>query len=89
MTGYRIVFDREKMVLGWKESDCYDIKKSNILPVKPPTGLPPAIAVNPEATAENGNNSDVSGASPPMTNQSPRVKALYYALTIALVPFLL
>ncbi|XVF18078.1 hypothetical protein REPUB_Repub10bG0180500 [Reevesia pubescens] len=87
MTGYRIVFDREKMVLGWKESDCYDIETSNTLPVMPPTGLPPAIAVNPEATTENGNNSDVSGASPPMTNQSPRVKALYYALTIALIPF--
>lgn len=22
MTGYRIIFDREKMALGWKESDC-------------------------------------------------------------------
>lgn len=22
MTGYKIVFDREKMVLGWKASDC-------------------------------------------------------------------
>ena len=22
MTGYRITFDREKMVLGWKESNC-------------------------------------------------------------------
>lgn len=22
MTGYRVVFDREKMVLGWKASDC-------------------------------------------------------------------
>lgn len=22
MTGYRVVFDREKMVLGWKPSDC-------------------------------------------------------------------
>ncbi|RZC93747.1 hypothetical protein C5167_029390 [Papaver somniferum] len=25
MTGYRIVFDREKMVLGWKASKCYEI----------------------------------------------------------------
>lgn len=22
MTGYRIIFDREKLVLGWKKSDC-------------------------------------------------------------------
>lgn len=26
MTGYNFVFDREKMVLGWKESDCKDIR---------------------------------------------------------------
>ncbi|XP_052195331.1 aspartyl protease family protein 1-like [Diospyros lotus] len=26
MTGYRIVFDREKFILGWKKSDCYDIE---------------------------------------------------------------
>ncbi|KAL7143719.1 hypothetical protein ABFS83_08G211100 [Erythranthe nasuta] len=25
MTGYRIVFDREKLVLGWKKFDCYGI----------------------------------------------------------------
>ncbi|XVF15967.1 hypothetical protein REPUB_Repub09cG0201500 [Reevesia pubescens] len=87
MTGYRIIFDREKMVLGWKASDCYDIETSNTLPVKPPTAVPPAIAVNPEATAGNGKNSDVSGASPPMTNRSPRTKTLSYALTIALIPF--
>ncbi|KAL7126406.1 hypothetical protein ABFS83_14G184800 [Erythranthe nasuta] len=24
MTGHRLVFDREEMILGWKESDCYD-----------------------------------------------------------------
>ncbi|KAG6700740.1 hypothetical protein I3843_08G122000 [Carya illinoinensis] len=24
MTGYRIVFDRERMVLGWKDSNCYN-----------------------------------------------------------------
>lgn len=22
MTGYRVVFDREKLILGWKEADC-------------------------------------------------------------------
>ncbi|GLT82593.1 hypothetical protein SLE2022_009560 [Rubroshorea leprosula] len=51
MTGYRIVFDRENMVLGWKASNCYDIKDSNTVPVKPPTepptAVPPAVAVNP------------------------------------------
>ncbi|KAK9129396.1 hypothetical protein Sjap_009883 [Stephania japonica] len=56
MTGYRVVFDREKMILGWKESNCYDFSDSNTLPLKPRTAVPPAIAVspgdyNPEATS--------------------------------------
>ncbi|WRX07598.1 Xylanase inhibitor [Theobroma cacao] len=86
MTGYRIVFDREKMVLGWNPSDCYDIE-ANTLPVRPPTAVPPAVAVNPEATAGNGNTSHISGASPPMANQSPKMKTLSYALIVALIPF--
>ncbi|PPD96844.1 hypothetical protein GOBAR_DD06112 [Gossypium barbadense] len=70
MTGYRIVFDRERMVLGWKASDCYDIEASNTLPVNPPTAVPPAIAVNPEATSGNANNTNISGASPSITTKA-------------------
>jgi hypothetical protein len=29
MTGYRVVFDREKLVLAWKKFDCYDIEETN------------------------------------------------------------
>ncbi|KMT19988.1 hypothetical protein BVRB_1g000110 [Beta vulgaris subsp. vulgaris] len=29
MTGYRIVFDREKLFLGWEKSDCYDFQVLN------------------------------------------------------------
>ncbi|XP_022739550.1 aspartyl protease family protein 1-like [Durio zibethinus] len=87
MTGYRIVFDREKMVLGWKASNCYDIETSNTLPVEPPMAVPPATAVDPEATAGNGQNSDFPGGSPPLSNQSPRMKTLSFALTIAVIPF--
>ncbi|XVF59834.1 hypothetical protein PTKIN_Ptkin07bG0307300 [Pterospermum kingtungense] len=86
MTGYRIVFDREKMVLGWKASDCYNIEASNTLPVDPPA-IPPAVAVNPEAAAGSGNGSDNSKASPTLTNQSHWLKTLLYALTVALIPF--
>ncbi|XP_039012361.1 aspartyl protease family protein 1-like isoform X2 [Hibiscus syriacus] len=85
MTGYHIVFDREKMVLGWKASNCYDIEASNTLPVIPPSAVPPATAVNPEATAGNSNNGGVPGASPPMTNQSTLLKALPYGLAMALI----
>ncbi|KAL7083951.1 hypothetical protein ACP275_14G194400 [Erythranthe tilingii] len=31
MEGYRLVFDREDMVLGWKESDCFDAISSKTL----------------------------------------------------------
>ncbi|KAK4393891.1 Aspartyl protease family protein 1 [Sesamum angolense] len=35
MTGYRIVFDREKLVLGWKKFDCYNLEDSNASEAKP------------------------------------------------------
>ncbi|XP_061367723.1 aspartyl protease family protein 1-like [Gastrolobium bilobum] len=52
MTGYRVVFDRENMILGWKESNCYDDEFSN-LPINPShsPAVSPAMAVNPEATS--------------------------------------
>nr|GEV01765.1 aspartyl protease family protein 1-like [Tanacetum cinerariifolium] len=46
MTGYRIVFDREELVLGWKNSDCYDIENSTYASSEPlkPNNVPPAVA---------------------------------------------
>ncbi|KAJ1403904.1 Xylanase inhibitor, C-terminal [Sesbania bispinosa] len=58
MTGYRIVFDRENMILGWKESNCYDDELSNF-----PTNrtqapaVSPAMAVNPQSTSNQSNDS--------------------------------
>uniref|UniRef100_A0A803KXD9 Peptidase A1 domain-containing protein n=1 Tax=Chenopodium quinoa TaxID=63459 RepID=A0A803KXD9_CHEQI len=51
MTGYHIVFDREKLSLGWEKSDCYDIED-----FKPSVGgketndtrVPPAVAAQPD-----------------------------------------
>ncbi|KAI3962546.1 hypothetical protein MKW92_030438 [Papaver armeniacum] len=63
MTGYRIVFDREKRVLGWKASNCYDIVDQNIQPKSPqiPKESPPAKNVQPHfvhgGTPSNGLNS--------------------------------
>ncbi|GLT74142.1 hypothetical protein SLA2020_459560 [Shorea laevis] len=91
MTGYRIVFDRENMVLGWKASNCYDIKDSNIVPVEPPTepptesptqsptqsptAVPSAVALNPE-----------DGSPPPAVNHSPQT--FDYTLIILLISLL-
>ncbi|XP_047166685.1 aspartyl protease family protein 1-like [Vigna umbellata] len=56
MTGYHIVFDRDNMILGWKESNCYDDELST-LPVNRShsSAIPPAIAVNPQATSNQPN----------------------------------
>ncbi|KAG6700738.1 hypothetical protein I3842_08G127700 [Carya illinoinensis] len=44
MTGYHIVFDHERMVLGWKDSnyECYNDQTSNNLPISP--SQPPAVS---------------------------------------------
>lgn len=46
MTGYRVVFDREKLILGWKKSDCYDIEDhNNAVPAGQHSDkVPPAVA---------------------------------------------
>ncbi|XP_059623429.1 aspartyl protease family protein 1-like [Cornus florida] len=93
MTGYRIVFDREKMVLGWKESDCYDSKNSSTLPIDPrsSTAVPPSTApgatVVPEKTSNPGNGSPNSSPStvPPTSSYSPRLSSFTY--TVLMVSF--
>ncbi|KAK7376149.1 hypothetical protein VNO78_35003 [Psophocarpus tetragonolobus] len=56
MTGYKIVFDRESMNLGWKKSNCSEVL-SNTSPIKPSPSpaVSPAIAVNPVATSNPSN----------------------------------
>ncbi|CAN1757710.1 Aspartyl protease family protein 1 [Linum perenne] len=39
MTGYRIVFDRERLVLGWKKFDCYDVEEYTNVAVEPGTSM--------------------------------------------------
>ncbi|KAL3525229.1 hypothetical protein ACH5RR_013601 [Cinchona calisaya] len=61
MTGYRVVFNREKMVLGWKASNCYDAEQtntgsSNTFPINQQnaTGAPSPSSVGPKATSARG-----------------------------------
>ncbi|TKY58311.1 Aspartic proteinase protein 1 [Spatholobus suberectus] len=67
MTGYKIVFDRDNMNLGWKESNCSGDVLSNTSPIKPSPSpaVSPAIAVNPVAVSNPSTN-------PP--NRSFRIK---------------
>lgn len=48
MTGYRIVFDREKFILGWQNSNCYDIQVLDNPEEGNATMVPPAIAAQPD-----------------------------------------
>ncbi|KAL7083952.1 hypothetical protein ACP275_14G194500 [Erythranthe tilingii] len=56
MTGYRLVFDREEMVLGWKESNC-DYSSPNIIPPTrprtPPQQPPPPSPPLPSGDARS------------------------------------
>ncbi|KAF3969073.1 hypothetical protein CMV_007097 [Castanea mollissima] len=50
MTGYRIVFNRDKMILGWKPSNCYDDSNLNTTTISPshsPTASPSSPSVSP------------------------------------------
>ncbi|RVX16643.1 Aspartyl protease family protein 1 [Vitis vinifera] len=90
MTGYRIIFDREKMVLGWTKSNCYDTEESNTLPINPANSpvVPPTVSVEPEATAGNGNGSHISEAPSPLANGSPTWNSFILALLMVFLPIL-
>ncbi|XP_010550486.1 PREDICTED: aspartyl protease family protein 1-like [Tarenaya hassleriana] len=61
MSGYRVVFDRERMVLGWKESDCFGDEGLTTSPAPPPseTAAPPPRV-------------SVADMQPPTPSSSPR-----------------
>ncbi|KAK7406859.1 hypothetical protein VNO78_08493 [Psophocarpus tetragonolobus] len=85
MTGYRIIFDRENMILGWKESNCYDDELST-LPINRShsSAIPPAIAVNPEATSNQSNDPVLS---PNLSAKIKPTSAFMMALFLLLAIF--
>ncbi|CAH2051395.1 unnamed protein product [Thlaspi arvense] len=77
MTGYRVVFDREKLILGWKESDCYTGETSaRTLPSNrsSSSARPPASSFQPEAT-------NIPSQRPTTSSSS------YYSLSLPLLIF--
>ncbi|XP_008806141.1 aspartyl protease family protein 1 [Phoenix dactylifera] len=76
MTGLRIVFDRERLILGWKEFDCFDVEDSSTLPVnKNQSAIPPSPAFGPssytpDATKERGNTTQVTVLTPSSSHSS-------------------
>ncbi|XP_059293013.1 aspartyl protease family protein 1-like [Lycium ferocissimum] len=95
MTGYRVIFDREKMVLGWKASDCYDSGESNdksaTMPVNKhnSTEAPSPASVVPEATKGNGSGNEPPTSFPsvpssrPTGNNAPHFNS-FYQLMVAM-----
>uniref|UniRef100_A0A7N0TUX6 Peptidase A1 domain-containing protein n=1 Tax=Kalanchoe fedtschenkoi TaxID=63787 RepID=A0A7N0TUX6_KALFE len=79
MTGYRVVFNRETMRLGWKKSDCYD-ESSSISPGISPA-VPPAVAANPPITT----NSSKTAAPSPTGNNSPQLNKFTYSILIMII----
>lgn len=96
MTGYRVVFDREKLILGWKKSSCYDIEDSNAVPAKPhnATTAPPALAAGlgnyptPNSTEDSRNYSQNSVASPSYEGHPSNLTCSCFAFFFILFLFL-
>ncbi|MBA0715601.1 hypothetical protein Golax_014491 [Gossypium laxum] len=72
MTGYRVVFDRERFVLGWKKYDCYDVEETNTSEVESyAVSTPPPVSAGihnystPESTSKDVRNTD-SGSCVPL-----------------------
>ncbi|KAJ6836846.1 putative aspartic proteinase-like protein 1 isoform X1 [Iris pallida] len=71
MTGLRIVFDRERLVLGWKSSNCYDAEGSSTLPSSPwnlsATSADGDNNYTPESPRGTGNHTYVAMLTPPFS----------------------
>ncbi|PRQ47335.1 putative aspartic peptidase A1 family [Rosa chinensis] len=80
MTGYRIIFDREKMVMGWTESDCYHDEETSTLPINPSKSPAASPTVYPEATVNT--TSKIPSASSP--SDSPKLNSFTCALLMVL-----
>ncbi|EHA8592547.1 Aspartyl protease family protein 1 [Cocos nucifera] len=90
MTGLRVVFDRERLVLGWKEADCYEAEDSSTLPVnRNQSSIAPAPAFgpngyNPEATKQRGNTTQVTVLRP-SSSHSSHLNSMKSVLLISIV----
>ncbi|XP_050388070.1 aspartyl protease family protein 1-like [Argentina anserina] len=80
MTGYRIIFDREKNVLAWTESDCYNDEEASTLAISPSKSPASSPAIDPEATSTNTS----TVPSTPSQNDSPKFNSFTCALFMVL-----
>ncbi|XP_020970887.1 aspartyl protease family protein 1 isoform X2 [Arachis ipaensis] len=83
MTGYHVVFDREKLILGWKKFDCYDIDDHDEIPTRPHSDtVPPAVAAGfghypaPDSAAKRTESSSTT-VSPPSHHSHSSLLAFF------------
>ncbi|XP_057490332.1 aspartic proteinase-like protein 1 [Actinidia eriantha] len=67
MTGYRMVFDRENLKLGWSHSNCQDISDSKRVHLAPP---PNDILPNPLPTNEQQNKPSTHAIAPAVAERT-------------------
>ncbi|XP_059642779.1 aspartic proteinase-like protein 1 isoform X2 [Cornus florida] len=68
MTGYRMVFDREHLKLGWSRSNCQDLSDSKRMPLTPPpSGSPP----NQLPTSEQQRTPGGNAVAPALAGRTP------------------
>uniref|UniRef100_A0A804LPI8 Peptidase A1 domain-containing protein n=1 Tax=Zea mays TaxID=4577 RepID=A0A804LPI8_MAIZE len=96
MSGLKVVFDRERKVLGWKSFDCYNMGNSRSnLPVNPnPSGVPPRPSLGPnnytpEATKGASSNGTQVNVLQPSASFSPKMHCNRNVLVAAALLFLL
>ncbi|RWR93043.1 aspartic proteinase-like protein 1 isoform X1 [Cinnamomum micranthum f. kanehirae] len=82
MTGYRIVFDRENLKLGWSPSNCRDLDGSTRVPLTAP---PHHGLQNPLPASEQQNSPGSHAVSPAVAGRTPPNHAA--ALPFTGVPF--
>ncbi|XAR73335.1 Nepenthesin [Bertholletia excelsa] len=87
MTGYRMVFDREKLELGWSRSNCQDLSGGETMPLTPPNSRSP----NPLPTTEQQSAPGGHAVAPAVAGRtpSPSVAASQQLLRLHLLQFLL
>ncbi|ONK73989.1 uncharacterized protein A4U43_C03F1650 [Asparagus officinalis] len=68
MTGYRIVFDREDLKLGWSRSNCRDLDDSSTVPLTPPAQ---SSTENPLPTNEQQSSPNARAVSPAVAGRAP------------------
>ncbi|CAL2266640.1 unnamed protein product [Prunus armeniaca] len=90
MMGYRTVFDRENLKLGWSRSNCQDFSDAKSMPLTPSKGTPPnPLPTNEQQGTPGGFAPAVAGRAPSKPSAaSSRLVASQFC-SLRLLPLLL